>query len=117
MTRTKTSVASRKWKKKVLKQARGYRGARSKLNRSAQEAVMRAMAHSYRGRKEKKRDFRSLWITRIRAAVSSRGLSYSRFIDLLKKAGVRIDRKILAELAVNHPAVFDRLVEQVKEGS
>lgn len=117
MTRTKSSVASRKWKKKVLKQARGYRGGRSKLSRSAQEAVMRAMAHSYRGRKERKRNFRSLWITRIRAGVQAQGLSYSSFINSLRKAGIEIDRKILAELAVNHPAAFSRLVDQVKDQS
>jgi len=114
MTRAKTSVPSRKWRKKILKQARGYRGARSKLNVTAQEAVMRAMAYSYRGRKEKKRNFRSLWITRVRAGVQAQGWSYSGFINAMKKAGVEIDRKILAELVVNHPAVFSRIVDQVR---
>ena len=114
MTRARTNVPSRKWRKKILKQARGYRGARSKLNRTAQEAVMRAMAYSYRGRKEKKRNFRSLWITRVRAGVQAQGWSYSGFMNALNKANVKIDRKILAELVVNQPDVFRRIVDQVK---
>ena len=114
MTRIKTNVPSRKWRKKILKQARGYRGARSKLNRTAQEAVSRSLAYSYRGRKEKKRNFRSLWITRVRAGVQTQGWSYSEFMNALKNSGVKIDRKILAELVVNQPDIFRHIVDQVK---
>ena len=115
MTRVKTATAGHQRRKKTLKLARGYRGARSKLNRTARSAVMRAQAEAYRGRKLKKRDFRSLWITRIRAAVRQEGLSYSRFINLLKLSQVTVNRKILAEMAVRHPESFARLVESVRK--
>ena len=115
MTRVKTATAGHRRRKKTLKEARGYRGARSKLNRTARTAVMRAQAQAYRGRKQKKRDFRSLWITRIRAAVRQEGLSYSRFINLLKRGEVAVNRKVLAELAVRCPEAFTRLVESIRE--
>lgn len=115
MTRVKTTTAGHRRRKKTLKLARGYRGARSKLNRTARTAVMRAQAEAYRGRKLKKRDFRSLWITRIRAAVKQEGLSYSRFMHLLTGAGVTVNRKVLAEIAVRHPEAFSSLVESVRK--
>jgi len=115
MTRVKTATAGHRRRKKTLKQARGYRGARSKLNRTARTAVMRAQAEAYRGRKLKKRDFRSLWITRIRAAAKRDGLAYSRFINLLSQAGIGVNRKILAEMAVKHPEAFSSLVKTVQK--
>jgi large subunit ribosomal protein L20 len=115
MTRVKTATAGHRRRKKTLRQARGYRGARSKLNRTARTAVMRAQAQAYRGRKLKKRDFRALWITRIRAAVKQEGLSYSRFMNLLTGAGIAVNRKVLAEMAVRHPEAFSRLVESVRK--
>ena len=117
MSRTSSAPTRHKRRKKILKQAKGFRGGRSKLYRTARESVMRSMADSYRGRKLRKRDFRSLWITRIRAGVRQEGLSYSRFIEALKKANVTVNRKILAELAVRHPAVFSRIVQDVKKSS
>ncbi len=114
MTRVKTATAGHRRRKRTLKAARGYRGARSKLNRTARTAVMRAQAQAYRGRKQKKRDFRSLWITRIRAGVKKEGLSYSRFMNLLTGAGISVNRKILAEMAVHHPEAFSRLAESVR---
>ena len=113
MTRVKTAPAGHQRRKKIRKQAKGFRGGRSKLHRTAREAVMRSMAEAYRGRKLRKRDFRSLWITRIRAGVNQEGISYSRFMGMLGKADVSINRKILADLAVRHPDVFSRLVQSV----
>ncbi|WP_373482565.1 MULTISPECIES: 50S ribosomal protein L20, partial [Acetobacterium] len=101
--------------KKVLKLAKGYYGAKSKLYRSANEAVMRALRSSYVGRKEKKRNFRRLWITRINAGARMYGLSYSKFMFGLKQAGVEIDRKILADLAMNDINAFKDLVEVSKK--
>ncbi len=117
MSRTSSAPTRHKRRKKILKQAKGFRGGRSKLYRTARETVMRSMADSYRGRKLRKRDFRSLWITRIRAGVRQEGISYSRFIAALKKANVTVNRKILAELAVRHPAVFSQIVQDVKPNS
>ncbi|MEA1927501.1 MAG: 50S ribosomal protein L20 [Candidatus Auribacterota bacterium] len=111
MTRVKTAPAGHRRRKKIRKLAKGYRGGRSKLHRTAREAVMRAQAEAYRGRKLRKRDFRALWITRIRAAAIQEGISYSRFIGALGKAGIAINRKILAELAVHHPDVFSSVVK------
>jgi len=111
MARIKGAVKARKKHKKTLKLARGYRGARSKQYRVAKQAVMRAMAAAFAGRKQTKREYRSLWITRINAAAREHGLSYSRFMNGLKKAGVEINRKILAELAVNDKAAFSKLIE------
>ena len=114
MARIKGAVTARKRHKKVLKQAKGYYGAKSKLYRSANEAVMRALRSSYRGRKEKKREFRKLWITRINAGTRMYGMSYSQFMHGLKLADVNIDRKILADLAMNDTPAFEKLVELSK---
>jgi len=114
MARVKRSLNSKKKHKKVLKLAKGYYGAKSKLYRPANEAVMRALRSSYAGRKQKKRDFRKLWITRINAATRMNDMSYSRFINGLKKANVEIDRKMLADLAMNDEAAFTKLVEVAK---
>jgi len=110
MSRVKNSVASRARKRKVLKRASGFRGGRSKLIRTAKEAVDKALKHSYRDRRTRKRDFRRLWISRINAATRIHNLSYSRFIDGLKKAGVQVNRKMLADLAVRDPNAFAELV-------
>ena len=114
MARIKKGVAANSRHKKVLKQAKGYYGAKSKLYRSANEAVMRALRSSYRGRKEKKREFRKLWITRINAGTRMYGMSYSQFMHGLKLADVNIDRKILADLAMNDTPAFEKLVELSK---
>ena len=113
--RIKKGVNAKKKHKKVLKLAKGYYGAKSKLYRSANEAVMRALRSSYEGRKEKKRNFRRLWITRINAGARMYGLSYSKFMFGLKQAGVEIDRKILADLAMNDIKAFEDLVEVSKK--
>jgi large subunit ribosomal protein L20 len=114
MARVKRSVAGRKRRRRVLKAAKGYSGARSKLHRVAREAVEKAAVYAYRGRKERKRQFRALWIARINAASRENGLSYSRLICGLKKAGVEVDRKILAQLAVDDPKAFGDLAELAK---
>ena len=114
MARVKGALNARKRHKKVLKLAKGYFGARSKQYRVAKTAVMRAMAHAYAGRKQTKRDFRRLWITRINAAARQNGLSYSRFMNGLKNAGITMNRKMLAELAVNDSAAFSQLAGKVK---
>ena len=101
MVRIKSSVSSRKSRKKVLKKAKGYTGARSKRLRTAKEQVMHAGADSFTHRKDKKADFRKLWISRINAASRSHGLSYSKFINGLNNAEIKVDRKILADLAIN----------------
>ena len=110
MPRVKTNVAGQKRKKKILKEASGFRGGRSKLICSARESVDRAKRYSYIHRKMKKRDFRALWIQRINAGARMFGLSYSRFIDGLNKAGVEINRKVLADMAVKHIQGFEKLV-------
>ncbi len=110
MPRVKTNVASHRRKKKILKEASGFRGGRSKLLCTAREAVDRAKRYSYIHRKQKKRNFRTLWIQRINAGARQFGLSYSRFIDGLNKAGVEINRKVLADMAVNDPQGFEKLV-------
>jgi large subunit ribosomal protein L20 len=115
MPRVKTSVASRRRRKKILKLAKGYRGGRSKLYRTAKEAVARALQYAYRDRKVKKRDFRRLWIIRINAAARINGLSYSQFMEGLKKAEVNINRKILADLAVKDASAFAQLAEIAKK--
>jgi large subunit ribosomal protein L20 len=113
MARIKGAINAKKKHKRTLKLARGYRGARSKQYRAAKQAVMRAMAAAFAGRKQTKREFRRLWITRINAAARENGLSYSRFMSGLKKAGVDINRKMLAEMAVNDTAAFSKLAEMV----
>ena len=105
---------TRKRRKKILKLAKGYFGAKSKQFRTANEAVMKSLTYAYVGRKLKKRDFRSLWITRISAACAQNGINYSRFINGLKKANISLNRKVLAELAVSDPAAFTSLVEKAK---
>lgn len=114
MARIKRSVNGRKRTKKILKQAKGYYGAKSKLYRTAIEAVMKSLNYAYIGRKQRKRDFRSLWITRINAAVRPYGFSYSRFINALKSNNIEINRKVLSEMAINDPDGFKQLVESVK---
>ena len=112
MARVK-STASRKHRK-VLKQAKGFRQSRSSRFKVAQEAVLHAGAYAFAGRKNKKRNLRSLWIVRLNAAVREQGLSYSRFVALLKKEKIEIDRKILAEIAVQDPATFKEIVSKVQ---
>ncbi|MCL2049348.1 MAG: 50S ribosomal protein L20 [Defluviitaleaceae bacterium] len=114
MARIKGAVNARKRHKKTLKLARGYFGAKSKQYRAAKQAVMRAMAAAFAGRKQTKREYRRLWITRINAAAREHGLSYSRFMSGLKKAGVDINRKILAEMAVNDSVAFSKLAEMAR---
>lgn len=114
MPRAKNTVATRAKRKATLKAAKGYRGGRGVLYRTARETVERAMVFAYRDRRNKKRDFRKLWITRINAAARLNGMSYSRFISGLKKADVHINRKMLAELAVNDADGFKRLAEMAK---
>jgi len=114
MPRVKHAVATHKRHKKILKQAKGYWGSRSKLYRRAKETVQRALVYSYRDRRRKKRAFRELWITRISIACKNLGISYSRFIHGLTKAKVMLDRKILADLAVNDLPTFGKLVELAK---
>ena len=116
MTRVKTAVAGHRRRKKIRNLAKGFRGGRSKLHRTARGAVMRAQAEAYRGRKLRKRDFRALWITRIRAGANLEGISYSKFIGLLGKAGITINRKIMSELATHHSDVFSQLVKEVAGG-
>ena len=115
MPRATNSVASRKRRKKVLKLAKGFWGAKSKLYRTAHEAMLKSLSYAYRDRRTRKRDFRSLWITRIGIATKAEGLSYSKFIKGLKDAGVIINRKILAELAVNDQNAFTSIVNVAKE--
>ena len=115
MARVKGALNARKRHKKVLKLARGYRGARSKQYRVAKQSVMRALTSAYAGRKERKRQFRQLWIARINAAARMNGLSYSKFMYGLKSAGVEMNRKMLADLAVNDAAAFTALAETAKK--
>ncbi len=114
MPRTKASTHSHKRRKRILKQAKGYRGARGRLLRAAMEAVERGWQYAYRDRRVKKRDIRQLWIIRINAAVRPHGLSYAQFMGRLKKAGILLDRKILADLAIHDPKGFQQLVEQAQ---
>ena len=116
MARVKGALNARKRHKKILKLAKGYRGARSKQYRVAKQSVMRAMAHSYAGRKQTKREYRRLWIARINAAARQNDLSYSCFMNGLKNAGININRKMLAEMAVNDFAAFSQLAGKVKSG-
>ena len=114
MPRVRSNVARLKRKKKIMRAAKGARGGRSKLYKSAKENVERGLRYAYRDRRQKKRDFRRLWIVRINAAARECGVSYSRLIGMLKRAGVELDRKILANLAVQDPPTFKRVVESVK---
>lgn len=114
MARIKGAVRTRARRKKILKLAKGYRGAKSKLFKTANQAVMKSLVYAYRDRKQRKRDFRQLWIARINAAARMNGISYSRFMNGLKKNGIEINRKMLSEIAVSDPAAFTALVEKVK---
>ena len=114
MPRTTGSPARRQRKKKVLKAAKGYFGGRKNLYRTAKDAVEKGWEHAYRDRKKKKRNFRRLWITRINAAAREHDLSYSRFMNGLKQAGVELDRKALSDLAVRNPEAFAALADQAK---
>ena len=116
MPRTKNAVASRARRKRVLRAAKGFRGGRHALYRTARETLDRALAFAYRDRRTKKRDFRKLWIARINAAVREHDLTYSRFINGLKEAGIELDRKALADLAVRSPDAFAAVVDRAKEG-
>lgn len=115
MPRATNSPASRKRRKRVLNQAKGFRGFRSKLYRYAKDAVRKAMVYHYRDRKVRKRDFRKLWIQRINAATRAHGLSYSRFTEGLKAAGIELDRKVLSDLAIKDEAAFTGLINQIKK--
>jgi large subunit ribosomal protein L20 len=117
MPRATNNPASKRRRKKILKQAKGFVGGRSKLLRTASNAVDRSLIYAYRDRRQKKRNFRSLWIVRINAAVRLHGLTYGRFIDGLGKAGIEINRKVLANLAVTDADAFAMLVEQAKQNS
>lgn len=115
MARIKGGMNAKRKHKKVLKLAKGYRGARSKQYRVAKQSVMRALATSYKGRKERKRQFRSLWIARINAAARMNGISYSKFMYGLKLANIDLNRKVLADMAVNDAEGFAKLAEIAKE--
>jgi large subunit ribosomal protein L20 len=114
MVKVKHSVATRRRKKRLLKKAKGYWGDRSKQYQQARRALMHALTYAYRDRRQKKRDFRRLWITRINAGCRALGITYNRFIQGLKKARVNLDRKVLAELAVKDNQAFKKLVEIAK---
>lgn len=114
MARVKGAMMTRKRRKKVLKLAKGYWGGKSKLFRTAKEAVMKSGQYAYIGRKQKKRDFRSLWITRISAACKMNGMNYSTFMNGLKKAGITLNRKMLSEIAIADAAAFTALCDQAK---
>ncbi len=117
MPRVKRGVAAHRRRKRILKQAKGYYGARSRLHKVAREAVERAWRYAYRDRKLRKRAFRALWIARINAAAREHDLSYSRLINGLKTAGVELDRKVLAQLALDEPEAFAKLVELAKSSA
>jgi large subunit ribosomal protein L20 len=114
MARVKRGVNAKKRHKKVLKQAKGYYGAKSKLFRPANQAVMKSLNYAYIGRKRRKRDFRKMWITRINAAARSNGMSYSKFINGLKKSNIEVNRKMLSEMAIYDAEGFSKLVEIAK---
>ena len=114
MPRATNSVATKARKKRVLKQAKGFFGRRKNVWTVAKNAVEKAMQYAYRGRKEKKRSFRGLWITRINAGTREHGMSYSQFMGALKKNNIELNRKVLADLAMNHPEAFKAVVDQVK---
>ena len=114
MARIKGAVTTRKRHKRILKLAKGYRGAKSKQFRTAKEAVMKSLSYAYVGRKQKKRNFRQLWIARISAQAKMNGVNYSTFMNGLKKAGIEMNRKMLAEIAVSDKEAFKALVETAK---
>ena len=114
MPRAKNAVASRHRRKKILKRTKGYWGARKNVWTVAKNAYEKALQYAYRDRKQKKREFRRLWIQRINAAVRQYGMSYSEFIGKLKKKGIELNRKVLADLAMNHKDAFEKIVNEVK---
>ena len=114
MARIKGGLNAKKKHNRVLKLAKGYRGAKSKLYRTANQAVMKSLAYAYRDRKAKKREFRQLWIARINAATRANGMSYSKFMNGLKQKGIEINRKMLSEIAISDPEAFKKLVDQVR---
>ncbi|UOE39319.1 MULTISPECIES: 50S ribosomal protein L20 [Chryseobacterium] len=114
MPRSVNAVASRARRKKLMKQAKGFFGRRKNVWTVAKNAVQKAMQYAYRGRKEKKRNFRALWIMRINAGAREHGMSYSQFMGALKKNNIELNRKVLADLAMNHPEAFKAVVDQVK---
>ena len=114
MARVKGAMRTRARHKKILKLAKGYRGAKSKLYKTANQAVMKSLAYAYRDRKAKKREFRQLWIARINAATRANGMSYSKFMYGLKLGDIEINRKMLSEIAVSDPEAFKKLVDQVR---
>ncbi len=113
--RTKNGWSSNRAKKRLFKRAKGYRGGRRKLLRTVKETLLRAGVFAYRDRRTKKRNFRSLWIVRVNAAVRERGLRYSEFVGGLKKAGIELDRRTLSEMAIHDPPAFDQVVDKVKQ--
>ncbi|KEI43787.1 50S ribosomal protein L20 [Saccharopolyspora rectivirgula] len=115
MARVKRAINAQKKRRTILESTRGYRGQRSRLYRKAKEQMLHSMNYAYRDRRARKGDFRRLWITRINAATRQNGLSYNRFVQGLKAAGVEVDRKILAELAVNDPQAFSALVDVARK--
>ena len=115
MARIKGAMATRKRHKRILKLAKGYRGAKSKQFRTAKEAVMKSLSYAYVGRKQKKRNFRQLWIARISAQAKMNGMNYSTFMNGLKKAGIDLNRKMLSEIAIADAAAFTALTEKAKE--
>ena len=115
MPRAKGGIVTRRRHKKILKLAKGFTGAKSKIFRRANEAVMKSLQYAYRDRRNRKRDFRRLWIVRINAAARNNGISYNRLMEGLKKAGVAVNRKILADLAVTDAEAFGKLVQVAKE--
>ncbi len=115
MPRAKRAVSARKKRRTVLVKAKGYYGAKSRTYRAAKEQVQHSLQYSYRDRRNKKREIRRLWITRINAGARQNGMSYSTFMNGLKKAGVELDRKMLSDMAINDPASFSKLVEVAKE--
>ena len=117
MPRVKRGTTGRKRHKKILKLTRGYRGTKSTLYRRAHEAMLKSLSYAYRHRRERKRDFRRLWIARINAAVRREGLSYSRFVHELKQSGIDLDRKTLADMALRDPAGFSKVAAIAKEAA
>jgi large subunit ribosomal protein L20 len=115
MTRVKRGVTTRKKHKKLFKAVKGFKGSRRKSIKQAREALMKARSYAYRDRKRKKRETRRLWNIRINAACRKYGLSYSKFINRLRKSNIELDRKILADLAVSEPEVFEKIIEKVKQ--
>ena len=117
MPRVKRGVTAHRRHKKILKQAKGYYGARSRVFRVAKQAVTKAGQYAYRDRRQRKRQFRALWIQRINAAVREHGMTYGRFMDGLNKAGIELDRKVLADMAGNEPDAFKLLVDAAKKNA